>query len=326
MSKIQWTGRTSNIFHLIRSNGSHGGHFCRKVSAGCLRCYSEAQNQSNYFSFASHLKYSGGMPSNMALNEGELRTWLTPKKETIFVNSMTDTFLEEMDLKWQIKMLSVMALAPQKTFQILTKRPKQALACLKELENRRFDWFQYIAKWLLDSGMIKVSKDSCRGDTYGAIYEKLIFTFASSMPSESLIWLPENIWVGVSAENQECANQRIPILQQIPAHIRFLSCEPLLEEINIVDRLNGISWVIVGGESGADSRPCHIDWVRSLVNQCKQASVAPFVKQLGSNCIASTAYIDGVVSNNYRYKTKDRKGGNIEEFPEDLQIREMPKI
>ena len=106
-----------------------------------------------------------------------------------------------------------------------------------------------------------------------------------------------HIWIGTSVENQEQANKRIPHLLQIPAAVRFLSCEPLLGKIdlNMVDQFKQfwmpqndgiegcahINWVIAGGESGHNARPMHPDWVRSLRDQCQDANVPFFFKQWG---------------------------------------------
>lgn len=108
-------------------------------------------------------------------------------------------------------------------------------------------------------------------------------------------------------ENQAKADERIPLLRQTPGFVKFLSCEPLLEPIQL--DLDGVDWVIVGGESGKGARPCNINWIEDIVTQCKNARTKVFVKQLGQNC---------------NWKTKDRKGGNIDEFPFELQIRELP--
>lgn len=105
--------------------------------------------------------------------------------------------------------------------------------------------------------------------------------------------LPANVWAGTSVENQEAADERIPELLKVSASVRFLSCEPLLGEVNIrpsiglspygvrVDYGNCINWVIVGGESGHNARPMHPDWVRSLRDQCQEAGVPFFFKQWG---------------------------------------------
>jgi len=90
---------------------------------------------------------------------------------------------------------------------------------------------------------------------------------------------PENIWAGVSVENQYWADGRIPVLRKIPCPIRFLSCEPLLKPISL--DLQGIHWVIVGGESGSKARPMEESWVLDIQNQCQDAGVAFFFKQWG---------------------------------------------
>src|SRR5205814_1444289 len=88
---------------------------------------------------------------------------------------------------------------------------------------------------------------------------------------------PSNIWLGVSVEDQPRADQRIPFLIDTPARVRFLSCEPLLEPLQL--DLQGIHWVIVGGESGPGARPMHPEWARRLRGQCKLAGVPFFFKQ-----------------------------------------------
>ena len=95
--------------------------------------------------------------------------------------------------------------------------------------------------------------------------------------SSQLPW-PNNVWVGVSVENQRYAH-RVDALRQVPAHVRFLSCEPLLGPLEL--DLSGIHWVITGGESGPKHRPIEVDWVRSIREQCNLAEVAFFHKQWG---------------------------------------------
>lgn len=120
---------------------------------------------------------------------------------------------------------------------------------------------------------------------------------------------PENVWTGTSCENQETANTRIPYLLRIQPRIRFLSCEPLLGPINLSGALDGIDWVIVGGESGPNARPCNIEWVRAVVQCCAAVGVACFVKQLGSAA-----------------GLRDSKGGDPDEWPEDLRVRQFPAL
>lgn len=167
-----------------------------------------------------------------------------------------------------------------------------------------------------------------------------------------------NVWLGVSVENQERADKLIRLLLQTPAAVRFLSCEPLLGPINfgnaIFPRLSqmrgafradyepqsaGIDWVIVGGESGPGARPCQIDWIRDIVRQCRAAGVPCFVKQLGALPMLG----DNDTGNDWPAETRfgnrtgearwngrqilldDKKGGDIMEWPEDLQVREFPE-
>lgn len=99
----------------------------------------------------------------------------------------------------------------------------------------------------------------------------------ASVASE-LLW-PENLWMGVSVENQAVAS-RIDELRNVPAKIRFLSCEPLLGPLDGLD-LKGIHWVIVGGESGPGARPIREDWVISLLSQCERSNIPFFFKQWG---------------------------------------------
>ncbi|BAT56700.1 phage Gp37Gp68 family protein (plasmid) [Nostoc sp. NIES-3756] len=278
-TNIEWTDLTDNIIRV-----KEGGWWCQKISEGCLHCYSEKINQNTFFG-GNKLAYAGS-PPELTLDTEIIRQWgfqRKPKKH--FVASMTDVFGEWVPRYWQYEMLDGMFVAPKQTFQVLTKRPEIMAATVED--------------WLLRHGLDQ---------------------------------LPSNIWIGVSTENQLTADERIPILMQIKATVRFLSCEPLLEEIDFIQagvfqRLindqyewelvnEDIDWIIVGGESGTNSRPCHIEWIESIVQQCQQSKTPVFVKQLGSNAFL----------NHQQFDTRDKKGGNIQEFPEHLQIREFPVL
>lgn len=153
----------------------------------------------------------------------------------------------------------------------------------------------------------------------------------------------DNVWLGVSVENQKRAVERIPLLMRIPAKIRFLSCEPLLEAIDITQRavnysvptkyhgnigiewtdpgdgFIGIDWVVIGGESGNDEgkykyRPCQIAWIEDLLFQCYLYAVPAFVKQLGTH-----------ISKQFK-EIKARHGDVASEWPKGLQIQEFPKF
>ena len=104
---------------------------------------------------------------------------------------------------------------------------------------------------------------------------------------------PSHIWAGVSVENQVWADRRVPILRRVPAAIRFLSCEPLLKPLRL--DLDGIQWVIVGGESGHRARPMDISWARDIRDQCLDAGVPFFFKQWGGRTSkAGGRELDGV--------------------------------
>lgn len=126
--------------------------------------------------------------------------------------------------------------------------------------------------------------------------------------ADQLTW-PANVWMGVSVESSRYAF-RIDHLREIPAAVRFLSCEPLLGPLEGLD-LSGIHWVIVGGESGHRARAMQLDWVSDLRRQCAQARVPFFLKQLGTRLAADLG--------------KRGKGHDMEDFPAHLRVREWPQ-
>jgi protein gp37 len=136
-----------------------------------------------------------------------------------------------------------------------------------------------------------------------------------------------NIWWGVSVENQATADERISILLQTPAAVRFLSVEPLLEHVDLrlLSRWPRPDWVIIGGESGPNARLCHVDWIRSIVNYCRAANVAPFVKQLGAFACIGSRWLTGPHVIGDLLALKHPKGGDPAEWPEDLRVREFPR-
>jgi len=131
--------------------------------------------------------------------------------------------------------------------------------------------------------------------------------------NEQLTWTP-NIWMGVSVESQDYTD-RIIDLRYTDAHVKFISAEPLLGPIDfssdLFRPLNGIDWVIVGGESGRGARRMDPAWAESILKQCKENGVAAFFKQTGSVLAKE-------------WKLNATKGGDYHELPEALQIRQMP--
>jgi protein gp37 len=145
---------------------------------------------------------------------------------------------------------------------------------------------------------------------------------------------PENVWAGTTVEDQRRADERVPWLLEVPAVVRFLSCEPLLEHTHLCDYawdVEQIDWVIVGGESGPGARPCNVDWIRSLVNQCLDAKTAVFVKQLGARPMSSSRddkrhVGDMNLPSPFRLILQDRKGADMGEWPEGLRVRQFPTV
>lgn len=142
-------------------------------------------------------------------------------------------------------------------------------------------------------------------------------------------------WLGVSVENRATLH-RIDTLRQVPAAVRFVSFEPLLEDLGALD-LSGIHWAILGGESGPGARPCDVAWIRDGLRQCREAGVAAFVKQLGRWArlidpdraawheqwkLARDITYDGDA---FYVELKNRKGADPAEWPSDLRVQEFPR-
>ncbi len=205
------------------------------------------------------------------------------KPTTWFVNSMSDLFHESLPCRDIDKVFAVMSQSPQHIFQILTKRPE----VMRE----------YMVAERTPDGIDEA------GVSFGWCHANI----------ESRFPVP-NVWLGTSVGVRSTLH-RIDQLRETPAAVRFLSLEPLLEDLGTLD-LRGIHWVIVGGESGPGARPCDVAWIRSIVAQCAAAGVACFVKQLG----AYAHHDDG-----FPLHLKDRKGGDPAEWPVDLRVRQMPE-
>ena len=161
--------------------------------------------------------------------------------------------------------------------------------------------------------------------------QELIFQILTKRTDRILPCLPDdwghgypNVWIGTSVENQEAFDLRVPILAKVPAAIRFLSIEPLIGPISIslnttaLQILDRMDWVIIGGESGNETgkwkyRPCDLDWMQDLTRFFTGFRKAVFVKQMGTHLAK-------------QYRMSDRKGGNIEEFPGwvGLRQRQLP--
>ncbi len=329
-TSIEWTD--------FRWNPVRG---CSRISRGCEHCYAErmaARNLPGMRSPTTGKPYARMTPQGphwtgrvelIPEKLDEPLRWRKPRK--VFVNSMSDLFHESLPDEAIDRVFAVMALSPQHTFQILTKRPK----------------------WMLEY---------LGGDARLAIAEAIElrswapethddFDARDVEPLET--WPLPNVWLGVSPHDQESADGTIPLLLQTPAAKRFVSLEPMLGPVDFQgpmdcrscdgdgENRNGnaceachttgerdrrwlscryhpsgscvcgttLDQVIVGGESGPGARPCDVAWIRSVVRQCREAGVACFVKQGGA-------------SNRCEHSSK---GGHFECFPPDLQVREFPR-
>lgn len=161
----------------------------------------------------------------------------------------------------------------------------------------------------------------------------LIYQILSKRPERIRDHLPPDwgngwphVWLGVSTENQAWFEKRWSILRTIPAAVRFLSYEPALGPLSLEGCRKEQLWpdqVLCGGESGPHARGCDIAWLRSLKDQCAAADVACFIKQLGAHAYQAPQHAGGT---GFLLPLTDRKGGDIAEFPPDLQVRQMPKV
>ena len=291
---------------------------CTRKSEGCRNCWSErflarfGKIKGHKMEGISRFTEDGPRWSGEvrfveeALNEP--LKWRKPSK--IFVCSTSDLFHENVKDEWIDNIFTVMAVARQHTFQVLTKRPERMLEYLsvKRLETIYGLWHAY-----------------------------------SGAPAEADAWPLPNVWLGVSVEDQKTADERIPLLLKTPAAVRWISAEPLLGPITPRGLVKGwcpthdfesgfchgpcpddrrLDWVVVGGESGPGSRAMDVRWARDIVRQCKAEGTAVFVKQLGAKPFQSP---DHGGRTGYFLSLKDRKGGDMAEWPEDLCVREYPR-
>lgn len=275
-SKIEWTDYTWNPWI-----------GCTKVSDGCKNCYAENLMDTRY------KKVSWGKGKERVLTSEE--NWKKPERLDrlarkkgirikIFMASLADFFDDEVPDEWRNKVMDLIEYSTNIDWLIVTKRPENAYKYLK-------DNFAEMERDL---------KEDHKDNQLLALelYDKYFNEFRNKL------------WIGVSVENQKAADERIPILLDIPAKVRFLSMEPLLGEVNLnyiegdigiglhsYDVLNGknihwddggnctncpkIDWVIVGGESGHNARPMLPDWARFIRDQCQEAGVPFFFKQWG---------------------------------------------
>jgi protein gp37 len=242
------------------------GWYCEHVSPGCEHCYAETMNRR----LGTGLPFKPGHRKDVEVFLDE-KTLLAPlrwkRPRMIFACSMTDLFGEWVKDEWIERVFAVMSVAEKHTFQVLTKRSQRMRSFMTS--RRRDTVYDHMAVIRTEEG----------GDI-----------------SYRVPWPLPNVWLGTSAEDQQRADERIPLLLDTPAAVRFVSLEPLLSGIDLsawpkrcwlrtvgqdsVATRAGLDWVIVGGESGHGARPMHPDWARSLRDQCAAAGVPFFMKQM----------------------------------------------
>jgi protein gp37 len=335
---------------------------CQRVSPGCEHCYAESYDKrvGGAVDPATGTKALRWGPKAPRIRTSEAN-WLKPLKwnrdalaagerHRVFCSSLADVFEDRPELvEWRAQMLDLVVRTPSLDWLLLTKRP------------------EHIARLL--RGAVSFLEQNRGGHCDAAIMLRLWLDGVGTEDGRPRP--PTNVWLGTTVEDQRRANERIPELLQVPAAVRFLSCEPQLESVDL-DPLtcpvcgghevsgmepipdepgwctqpwcekcdeemgspgwqDGLSWVIIGGESGPGARPFDVGWARNLVRQCRSAGIAPFVKQLGAcasdpeNGLAGAALkVHPDAAALISHRLKDRAGGDMAEWPEDLRVREFP--
>lgn len=265
-SKIEWTDHTFNPWKI-----------CTPVSPGCKNCYAAAlakrwgwgeykkgvpRQLTGDANWREPLKWNAiadsfrecpscGRRDHMAESCPLCGTLTIPARQRVFCASLSDWLDDEVPTEWRARLLNLIYQTPHLDWLLLTKRPQNWKGLIIEAVGRlTIDYWVY--EWIGGKA-------------------------------------PSNIWMGTTVEDQTRAEERIPQLLQIPAKVRFLSCEPLLGAVDIRNGIGSgidvglprVNWVICGGESGPEARPMNPDWARSLRDQCLQAHVPFFFKQWG---------------------------------------------
>lgn len=254
-SSIEWTAG---------DDGSEGATWnpvrgCVKVSQGCKKCYAETFAE-RWRGVNGHA-YEQGFDPRLAPDKlSEPLKWKKPKR--IFVNSMSDLFGEWVSDEYIAAVFGVMASAKQHTYQVLTKRAER----LKKWHN----WISTRetgphALCVVEAISYPLEFDSPKG-------ARNRLNCGAGWP-----WPLPNVWLGVSVENR-AALPRLDHLRNVPAAVRFVSFEPLLEDLGTLD-LTGVHWVIIGAESGAGRREMRTEWVRNIVEQATVQGCKVFFKQ-----------------------------------------------
>lgn len=301
MSRIEWTEKTWNPVV-----------GCTKVSEGCRNCYAiyDARRLAGHPNPKVHKVYKGltkidrqgtpqwaGKARVIPERLGAPIRWRKPRR--IFVNSMSDLFHPDVRHAEISAIFHVMACAPQHIFQVLTKRPERMLEWWRtESEHAGRQWARGPHSWEWNMERQLRQHAGKTADFYGLEDHHNAFWKIT----HTSLWPLPHVWLGVSVESQDQVH-RIDTLRHVPAGVRWISAEPLLGPLSL--NLDGIDWVVVGGESKKGARPVDVEWILDIIAQCRAQGVAVFVKQLSQA--------------NYPQTYKDPSA-----WPEALRIREYP--
>jgi protein gp37 len=350
-SPIEWLKRPGT-----RPCSWNPGAGCKEQSPGCRECYAKRL-------VATRLSLNPKLPMYKGLARlsesghpqwsGEFRFFPERLYEpfsaqascTVFVGDMTDLFGYTFE---QIAAVLAVAMAnPHHTFILLTKQIERAAAFFEWVEResvgkirRQKTVLAQALSDVLDLPNTGLHAALGAGALDGLDRKKRYRSARVANLVElhhtqntAVGWPLPNVWVGASAENQEYATKRHPFLRSIPAVVRFWSLEPLLGPIPNLP-MDGISWAIMGGESGSDARAADVEWFLEILAQVEAAGAAPFMKQLGAK-----PYKDPQPTGNFRtYQGRrqlemkatpipisNKKGSNPDDFPERLQVRRFPR-
>lgn len=259
----------TSLVHIAEKMAGRVGQHCEHVSAGCEHCYAETNNHRCLPANGTGLPYDRRSRDLVEPYFDSTAISKIPEHppRKIFVENQSDIFAEWVPDTLICDTFQDICDNPQHTYQMLTKRAERAFRFLSQTHLPCF--------CCQGSGWNYCVWDGNGLQRHGKPYP--------------------NVWLGISAENQETLDARALWLLKTPAAVRFLSLEPLLGPVDVKpyvewERCGGghrtrdtrIDWVIVGGESGHGARPMHPDWVRSIRDQCQAAGVAFFFKQWGA--------------------------------------------
>lgn len=279
-----WIKRTTNIEWTHHTINFWWG--CTKVSPACAHCYAESWSAfTSTKLFGRRIRWGDNQERGQRLEKARKEALRLNKRAEragvrmrVFVNSMSDWLDDRVPIEWLAFLLETIFMCPWLDFQLLTKRPQN-----------------FTVRSLMAGMHMMGYRD---GQTENA--PKAPPSAPEHIIEAVLSWshgdaLPNNVWIGATLEEPNV--KRLEDLLAIPARIRFLSCEPLLQELDFVRMsaemnpknhpwrnapiLWGIHWVIAGGESGDYARPSHPEWFRKLRDQCKSVGVPFFFKQHG---------------------------------------------